>query len=333
MCLRYLPLLALAVAPAVTAQTYLLDDRLAYAVGMLAGQGGWAAYSDAGSNAVAVQAENVDFLPEYATAPGGSVLLIGGSGAREDVAHTFAQVDSGSVYVSAVVRVSQVAASHDYVLMIGTSPTGTVWRNRVGLRAQDDGFVFTFSKGYAGSNNEYLLAETTKRALDRPYLVTLKYTIVDGTSNDEAALFVQSLTSNIIAEPRTPTLAVDVATELATDIKPGSVALRQGGASHTLAVDGLRVSTTWPGAAATAIEDEHPSNTRLAVYGRTVQVTATGVVNVALIDLLGRHVATLFAGTATGTAEALLPDGLTPGVYVVRAVGDGLAAAQTVVVR
>jgi len=56
-------------------------------------------------------------------------------------------------------------------------------------------------------------------------------------------------------------------------------------------------------------------------------------VNVTLYDVLGREVTTLFAGSASGTVEARLPDGLTPGVYIVRALGNGLAAAKTVVIR
>ncbi len=53
---------------------------------------------------------------------------------------------------------------------------------------------------------------------------------------------------------------------------------------------------------------------------------------VAAYDVLGREVARLFAGVATGT-HALTLDGarLAPGRYTVRALGDGVAAARVLI--
>ena len=61
--------------------------------------------------------------------------------------------------------------------------------------------------------------------------------------------------------------------------------------------------------------------------GATLRVEAApgGRLDVALIDALGRHVATLLAGTTpgSGAVEVHLPDDLAPGTYLVRAQGPG----------
>ena len=79
-------------------------------------------------------------------------------------------------------------------------------------------------------------------ALNTTYLVVVKYTVVDGVDNDTVVMYVNPALPG--GEPASPTIT---ATDVASDIAPGSYAIRQGSnTSHPAGVfDGLRVGTTW----------------------------------------------------------------------------------------
>ncbi|MBE2186580.1 MAG: T9SS type A sorting domain-containing protein [Rhodothermales bacterium] len=336
MRLRYTLLAAaLLAAPLVSAQTLPslpFYEGFGYTAGdTLNGKGGWKVHSGTSTtNGPTVDGNDLAFAG-YTTSPTGSLVVAGGSGSRKDLNNEFTSVTTGTTYAAAVVNVAAATATSDYFFHLAANGlAGASFRARVGLQTAGSGFVFTLSK--AGTSGTALAAETTERTFGTSYLVVIKYTIVDGTGNDPVDLFVLPQGSSLTSEPSTPTLSAPDVT--ASDINPGAVALRQGAQAYSVFLDGVRVTTAWP--VATAADDEsRPGNRALAIWGSRVRLTVDtpGSVNVTLYDVLGREVTTLFAGSASGTVEARLPDGLTPGVYIVRALGNGLAAAKTVVIR
>lgn len=334
MRLRYTLLAAtLLAAPLVSAQTLPslpFYEGFGYTAGdTLNGKGGWKVHSGTSTtNGPTVDGNDLAFAG-YTTSPTGSLVVAGGSGSRKDLNNEFTSVTTGTTYAAAVVNVAAATATSDYFFHLAANGlAGASFRGRLGVQTSGSGFVFTVSKGGV------IAAEATERTFGTSYLVVIKYTIVDGTANDLVDLFVLPAGSSLASEPSAPTASASDAT--ASDINPGAVAIRQGAQAYSLLVDGIRVATTWADAITTASEaDARPENRALAIWGSRVRLTVDtpGSVNVALYDVLGREVTTLFAGTASGTVEARLPDGLTPGVYIVRALGNGLAAAKTVVIR
>lgn len=336
MRLRYSLIVAsLLAAPLASAQTLSplpFYEGFGYAAGdTLNGKGSWKVHSGTSTtNGPTIDGNDLTFAG-YTTSPTGSLAVAGGTGSRKDVNSEFTLVTSGTVYAAAVVNVAAATATSDYFFHLAANGlAGTSFRARVGVQTSGAGFVFTISKGGV------IAPETTVRTFGTSYLIVLKYTILAGslgtTGNDSVDLFVFPAGASLSTEPSTPTVSATDVT--ASDINPGAIALRQGAQAYSLFLDGVRVTTAWP--IATASDDEaRPGNNALAIWGRRVRLTVDtpASVNVALYDVLGREVATLFAGSASGTVEARLPDGLTPGVYVVRAVGNGLAAAKTVVIR
>jgi len=349
MRLRYSLLLAALVAAPVASGQVLLEENFAYPAGTaMGGTGtsptppnattGWATHSGT-TGQLLVDATGLTFTstPAYPSQSGGAIHLLSSQG--EDISHTFAAQTSGSVYVSALVRPDAVpnSAVGSYFLHVAaTSVSGTTFRGRVFVAASAVPGNVTFGVSTAGNTP---VLGTTNVPLGTTVLVVLRYDIVDGASNDASRIYVLPAGSNIASEPLVPeAVAVDTNTDPA-DI--GAVAIREGttsapgGNTGDLTIDGVRVSKSWPAVATASDDVARPGDQQLAVWGRRVRVTmdTPGSLDVALYDVLGRQVATLFQGAASGVAEAMLPEGLTPGVYVVRATGAGFAQSKAVVIR
>ena len=337
-----LPLLvaALGLAPALAAQPVLVES-FAYRTGDLAAVSDsvWKVHS--GDLPVGVVAENLTF-PNYPANDGNAADVTGGAGSRQDVNRKFAPVTTGSVYVTALVRVDTLTGADqptDYFLhLVDQSATArggvtTSFRGRVFARGSGTGFVFGISKA-SGTP----VFEATARTFGTTYLVVVRYTVVEGASNDTAALAVVAAGSPYAQESDLTFLP---ATDTNTDIAPGAVVLRQGGVNLDTTVDGVRLGTSYgavlvgvapegPAADGLRLDRTGPAAWRLAVReAQTVRVEA--------FDALGRRVATLADGpVAAGTTLALALDGaaLPAGLYVVRATGArGVVTGRAVLAR
>ncbi len=216
------------------AQTPLLtDDFSAVSPPYALTTQGWAAHSGAGTNSIQASAPNLVYVGLPTT--GGSVAL---TTSGEDVNRALSTtVNSGSVYASMLVNVSVAQAAGDYFFHLGGATIGSTFNNRVFVRSTTGGFQLGLTKG-----NETPTYGATVYSLNTTYLIVLKYTLVSGTANDVANLFVEPALGQ--TEPTATLTQSSTATDLTT---VGTVALRQGTAANapTLRVDYLRVGTTW----------------------------------------------------------------------------------------
>ncbi|CAN5744850.1 hypothetical protein BH24ACI3_BH24ACI3_12380 [soil metagenome] len=230
-----------AAATAVSGQAPLLVDNFDYPAGALLVDNGWAAHSGAGTNSVAAVSPGLVFSNYPGSGVGNAAgLTVTG----EDVHRTFAAQSSGSVYAAVMVNISDAAtdALGGYFFHLGPDPIGTTFRGRIFAR-KDASNNLSFGLSKAGATEATIAFTGFTYSLNTTYLLVLKYTVVEGLTNDTVELFINPALPG--GEPATPTLtAIDVT---AADSILGSVALRQGSAttSPTLRADGVRIGTSW----------------------------------------------------------------------------------------
>src|SRR6218665_3456248 len=186
---------------------------------------GWTAHSGAGTNALSTASTTgLTYAGMPGSGVGNAVLVQSGSG--EDVNQTFAvqNTDGQSVYVSALLNVSEAASSKsgDYFLHLGPSPIGTAFVGRVAARVVSDNVNF----GISMANTTFTYG-TTNYSKNTTYLLVLKYTI--STSGDETASIwvIPSGTPATEAAAGAPIATATAAGQNAI----GSIAIRQGGTS------------------------------------------------------------------------------------------------------
>jgi len=202
---------------------------------------GWAAHSVGGTN------------PITATSPGLTLAGYPGSGvgnaasmttSGEDLNRTFQSVSTGSVYAAFLVNVSEASTdpAGGYFFHLGPSPIGTTFRGRV-FAKKDAGNNLAFGISKAATAAADIAYTGFTFSLNTTYLIVVKYTVVDGATNDTVSMIVSTTFPG--AEPAATVTATDIATQ--SDIIPATVALRQGAVatSPTVRVDGIRVATSW----------------------------------------------------------------------------------------
>lgn len=220
--------------------TTLLVEDFTYAPGSALTANGWTAHSGAGTNPIVTSEPSLTVSGYPSSGVGNSVAL---TTSGEDVNRTFAPQASGSVYAAFMVNVSEASTdpAGGYFFHLGPDPIGTTFRGRVFIKKDaSNNIAFGISKALTAAAD---VAYTPfNYSLNTTYLVVVKYTVVDGATNDTVALFVSTTTP--ATEPAPTVSATDVAQ---SDITPASVALRQGSAATapTVRVDGIRIGTSW----------------------------------------------------------------------------------------
>ncbi len=214
----------------------LFEENFDYAEGTLLTNSGWTAHSGAGTNPLTVSSPGLSY-PAYIPNSGNSVQL---AVSGEDVNHTFDTQTSGSVYASALVNVTSSQTTGEYFLHFGQSTLGTAFKAKVFIKKATD---TTFSFGVShGANTADATYSTNTYAVGTTYLLVVKYTIVDGATNDAVHLFINPVISS--SEPAPSLTAADTGTDL-TDVT--AFIIRQGNSSNSpvVRVDGIRVTNDW----------------------------------------------------------------------------------------
>lgn len=148
------------------------------------------------------------------------------SGTSQDVNRAFTEVSSGTVYGSALVNLGAVD-SGNYFMHFNSGG----FRARVG--AQDDGsgnILFGI-----GASSSILTYGTTPYSLNTTYLLVFSYEIATGTCN------LHILSAVTPTEPAMPEATNTGSTGTAIN----AIAFRQSSNIPALAVDGVRVATSW----------------------------------------------------------------------------------------
>ncbi len=204
-----------------------------YSVGALLTNNCWNAHSAGGTNPITIVTNSISY-PSYLSSEIGNETSLPNTG--EDDSRIFASQTSGNIYASFLVNISAATTTGDYFLHLGPSNISTTFRGRVFVKKDNNNNVFF---GIAQSGTAAYSA--TPYALATTYLIVLKYSIVAGTNNDVASIFINP-TLNAVEPISGWTVNTDATTDIA-DI--GTIALRQSSATTALKIDGIRVSTVW----------------------------------------------------------------------------------------
>jgi len=220
--------------PAAANATVLLTEEFEYDAGtLLTATPNWAAHSGAGTNPLTVTASGLSY-PGYPPTLGNAVAM---TVSGEDV-HTLASMShtDGAIYLAFVAEFSAAQGTGDYFAHFYQSSSSFYGR----VYAKDSGGALNFgvSRGSAGPNYS-----PDPFAYNTPHLIVVKYTMIAGTLNDTADLWVNPVIGP--TEPAPLVSYTDVGSTDGTNII--GVALRQGNSSNapTQWVDGIRVATTW----------------------------------------------------------------------------------------
>ena len=225
----------------VAAPSSLIVENFDYPAATTLTSAGWTAHSAGGTNAMTVTAPGLTYSGWPSS---GNAVTMATSG--EDAHRTFAAQTTGTVYAGIVVNITDAAIDAanigGYFFHLGPSPIGTTFRGRIFIK-KDATNAISFGITKASTST---LADITytpfSYSLGTTYLLIIKYTIVDGVTNDTVSLFINPTLGG--AEPAPTVSATDIG---ATDINPASFALRQGSAatSPTVRVDSIRIGSSW----------------------------------------------------------------------------------------
>jgi len=200
----------------------------------------WTKHSGTGQT-IFVESGSLTYAGYPSSGIGNDVNLQGGSGSREDVN---VEIDSLSnngdiIYYSFLANVASAATTQDYFIHIGNrvSPISfTLFAARVFV--QDVGGNLRFGI----SNSSTVTLGTTDFSYNNTYLIFVKYSINTGGA-DECKLWVFD-TGVPMDEVSAGTPEVTNSSTNGQDII-NAIAMRQGGQTYSIMVDGIRVSTTW----------------------------------------------------------------------------------------
>ncbi len=233
----FLPLLLISGLAGPVNGQLLLEENFNYPDGEPLSEHGWNIHSGS-INAVIVTPPTIQY-PGYPASGTGNETTLNKTG--QDVNHTFTTLTGGDIYISFLINVASATLTGDYFLHLGGNPMGSSFKGKVFVR-RDGQKRLSFGISQSTHVTALIAWSPFIYSLNTVYLLVLKYSMVPGSGNDMASLFINP-------DPGLPEPAERL-TSCDTPADPGeigSVALRQGGASSgpMLQLDGLRTGLSW----------------------------------------------------------------------------------------
>jgi len=218
----------------------LLVENFDYPAGDTLTNHGWSNHSGIGT-LITVSSGSLTYNDYSSSGIGNHVVIQGGGGSREDVNWGFTEQNQHgtSIYYSFLASVNFASTTADYFFHIGNRAavdTFLQFSARVFVQAADTNIRFGLS------NTSTPQMGTTNFKDSVTYLIVVKYTI-DTTGNDTCSLW--------IFDDELPLIEADAGIpEVTNSITTGqniidAIGLRQGGTSLSIAVDGIRIGTSW----------------------------------------------------------------------------------------
>jgi hypothetical protein len=290
----------------------LLNENFSYSSGAYLTANGWNAHDAPGTNPVVVNSQGLVFQ-SYPSSDIGLSALLGNNG--EDINRTFTTIVSGTVYCAFLVQVNTIA--NGYFLHLVGVPVGTNYKGRVIINGTGNSFYFGLSKG----SGTTVLTTGSPLSTGVVYLCVLKYSIVDGASNDEVCLYV--ITGSVPAtEPLTPSVG-PLADAGQTDLaNVSAIALRQYSSSQNILVDGIRVALDWEDAVSALTGNENllaADNPVLYPVPVSTELIINNTLNVNIIeisDFTGRKI--ISVKTKANSIIKIPVSQLSPGLYLIK---------------
>jgi hypothetical protein len=215
----------------------LFSDDFNYSTGNLAGQGGWTGFS---STATPIQVTTPGLTyTNYVGSGNYNAVTLGTSG--QDASHKLSSsVNSGSVMVSAMVKVTATQTNGDYFMHFGTGTS--TFTGKLHAKTNGTGFSFGISK-VVNSTNALTVWSATSYPLNVTHLVVFEYVFVGGTLNDVVNLYVDPTLPLDPCTMPAPTLTANDGLTGTDAVIIDSVYIRQGNAAAmpSVVIDGIRV--------------------------------------------------------------------------------------------
>jgi hypothetical protein len=294
----------------------LLNENFSYPSGALLTANGWNAHSSAGVNPVVVSPQGLVFQ-DYPSSDIGLSALLANNG--EDVNKTFTTVITGSVFCAFLVKVTTF--DNDYFLHLAGSPVGNNYKGRVFTSGTGNSFNFGLSKG----SGTVVFTTGSSFTTGSTYLMILKYSIVEGASNDMVSLYI--ITGSIPStEPTTPSIGplTDAGQTDLTNVS--SVAMRQYSVAQNIQVDGIRVATKWEDLVGIVTCNENLTMKNPVIYPVPVseELTISNVHNGTLIEIFDITGKKVISTKTEATNNYKIPvKNLLPGLYMLRITTSG----------
>ena len=291
-------------------QSNYLVENFNYPAGALLDANGWFIHSGiSSSTGLPINSTNVNngglTWTTYIGSGIGNAALVNNTGA--DLNRPLAgNITDGTVYASFLFKPSAALTStstsnyffHFLKYANEITPvytaTNSAFRARAfALRGTDPATQFKLGLNFNGGDFISPSNVTADLDITKTYLVVVKYTFVDGLTNDSVSMFVFEEGANISTEPGTPTLGPFFATSVSsTDatIAPDiltiqGVALRQNSAGQNAIVDGIYVRTVWNLVdAGTALSTNNFALSQISLYPNPVVSVLNVKINSNLID-------------------------------------------------
>ncbi len=219
----------------VQAQNLILNESFDYPAGDSLAAHGWNVHSQ-GVNTVSVTNTSLIY-PQYPASVGNRCFL---KNTGQDINKTFPGQKSGTIYLSALVKVDTATVNGEYFMHFIRSSTN--YNERVYVRkatSTSNLIAFGILKGTSATSTVYTSAVYP---MDSTYLLVIRYKFMSGTGNDSVSLFVNPQ----INHETSPTIKVSDITSTDLD-SVWAVALRQGSTTNNnyINVDEIRISNSW----------------------------------------------------------------------------------------
>ncbi len=190
-------------------------------------------------------ATNLTYAGYAGSAMGGSINVAHASGSREDANVGFDSVNTGSIYSSFLLKVTDtVGPAADYFMHYGATSGIAVsnFTSRLYIKKGDvpNTFKLGILKGSTAANAVFSLSDYV---INQTYLIVLKYTFNASTQDDVASVYI--ISSGVPAvEPVTADItSTDV---FADNAKISALCLRQGtGNVAKVIIGGVRIGKIW----------------------------------------------------------------------------------------
>ncbi|MBI5805030.1 Ig-like domain-containing protein [candidate division TA06 bacterium] len=229
----------------------LLEENFSYSTGQLmsVSGGSWINFSGLGSNPILVSSGSLVYTGYPSSGIGNKIDIISTTATAEDDGRVFSQSQmvGSTVYFAFLLNVADTiglsansSTTGDYFATI--VPSGSIsYFGRVSIRK--GAATNTYNLGLrASTTNATAVWSAVDLAPGTTHLVLVRYQMISGSANDDAALFIDPSLSG--AEP-TPDIS-QISTSTAEPDSIGRIAIRQGSAgTPNASIDGIRAGTTW----------------------------------------------------------------------------------------
>lgn len=260
-----------ATTTAATAEV-LLNENFEYEGTLLynSGTNGWWKYASNAAAEISFATTPALSYPEYQPVGIGRSVQLTNTASGQDLYKLFPKaVGSGDLYISALINITNV---EDVTTANATHFLCIIPQTKSGLKDGGSGSEYAKLYAYKSSEGKYKLAVTRSSSTlstttdeynyGTTYLIVVKYTFVDGVTNDIVTLYVNPAKT---AEPTTANAIYSSGNDGDASTSYGGITaieLRQGQTSTknaaTLTIDAIRVATTWAELFPSATTDPDP---------------------------------------------------------------------------